>query len=69
MTIANYSIVQQGSGWTIDHDGTLEGDYSTKEAAFEAAAAAASNSIKLGYGVEIRVQPRAPGETNVGGPP
>jgi hypothetical protein len=69
MTIANYSIVQQGNGWTVDHDGTLEGDYLTKEAAFEAAAAAASNSIKLGYGVEIRVQARAPGETNVGGPP
>jgi hypothetical protein len=68
MTIARYHIVRRGEGWTIDHDGTLEGNYMNKEAAFESAAAAASLSIKSGFGIEIRVEARAPGETLSGGP-
>jgi hypothetical protein len=67
MKTANYNIVRSGDSWAIDHDGVLEGDYVTKEAAFEAVVAAASNSIKAGFGVSIKVEPRAPGETNVGG--
>jgi hypothetical protein len=69
MTIASYKVVRGGEAWAINHDGQVEGDYATKEAAFEAAVAAASNSIKRGFGISISVEPRASGETNAGGKP
>jgi hypothetical protein len=68
MPEATYEIIRNGKTWTIDHDGTHEGDYATKEAAFEAVYAAASNAIKDGYGVKISIPQRAPGEAAVGGP-
>ena len=68
MAEATYAIIRNGKTWTIDHDGTREGDYETKEAAFEAIYAAASNAIKDGYGVKIFIPQRAPGEAAVGGP-
>ena len=54
---AYYSIVKlNGTGhWAIRHDGRLCGDYATKEAAFEAAVAPASNAIKEGHAVTISV--------------
>lgn len=66
---ATYSIVRRNGGWAIEHDGAQRGDYATKEAAFEAAAGAASNAIKNGLGVVIKVPHRAPGETAMGGKP
>lgn len=69
MTTETYRIVRSGNGWAVDHDGRLEGDYATKEAAFESAAAAASNAIKDGMGIAITVDPRGPGETALGGKP
>lgn len=62
---ANYNIVRNGNGWAVNHDGTLEGEYETKEAAFESAAIAASNAIKLGYGVAVTVEPRTADEAAV----
>jgi hypothetical protein len=67
MAMETYKIVRGGNGWRVDHDGRREGDYATKEAAFEAAAAAASNAIKDGVGVTIIVEPPAPGEAAIGG--
>jgi hypothetical protein len=67
MSTETYKIVHNGKGWAVNHDGRLEGDYATKEAAFEAAAAAGSNCIKDGVGVTITVAPREPGETATGG--
>jgi hypothetical protein len=64
-----YKVVRGADGWRIDHDGRLEGDYATKEAAFEAATAAASNAIKDGAGVTITVEPPAHGEPVLGGKP
>jgi len=52
---ARYRVTKQQDGWSIEHDGRAEGDYSTKEAAFEAIVGAASNSIKDGYGVVIEI--------------
>jgi hypothetical protein len=52
-----YNIVRNGKSWTVNHDGVLEGDYATKEAAFESAAAAASKAIKDGVGIAITVEP------------
>jgi len=66
---ATYSIVPKSSGWAVEHDGAQKGDYATKEAAFEAAAGAASNAIKQGLGVTITVPQRASGETAMGGKP
>jgi hypothetical protein len=69
MSTETYNIVRRGNSWAVNHDGALEGDYATKEAAFESAAAAASNAIKDGVGIAITVEPRAPGETAIGGKP
>jgi hypothetical protein len=68
MTIreARYRIVQNGNGWSINHDGQQEGDYATKEAAFEAIVGAASNSIKDGCGVTIEVPGRKSDESALG---
>ena len=68
MAQATYSVIRKGTNWTIDHDGVFEGDYETKEAAFEAIYAAASNSIKDGFGVKISIPERAADEAAVGGP-
>lgn len=69
MSNETYQVVRQGKNWAIDHDGRLEGDYATKEAAFEAIVAAASNAIKDGNGIAIKVPERVAGETAVGGRP
>jgi hypothetical protein len=63
---ATYRIVRRNQDWAVDHNGRREGHYSTKEAAFEAAIGAASNSIKDGFGITIEVPPRAAGEPSLG---
>src|SRR4051794_23539347 len=57
MGLAEYMIVSKPEGWTILHDGTAQHDYDTKEAAFEAAVAAASLAPRQGP----EVHPSAPG--------
>ena len=64
--IANYRVIYKSEGWTIQHDGETEGDYATKEAAFEAIIWAASLSIRDGIGVRIDVPPRKKDETSLG---
>ena len=59
---AFYDIVAKGNEWTVVHDGAASGDYITKEAAFEVAAAAASNAIKSGHEVRITVPGRDAGK-------
>jgi hypothetical protein len=39
--------------WSILHDGNAEGEYATKEAAFESAVAAASLAIREGHEVKL----------------
>jgi hypothetical protein len=60
---AYYDIVATTDQWSVAHDGATTGGYATKEAAFEAAVAAASNSIKFGHEIRITV----PGRDEVGG--
>jgi hypothetical protein len=55
MGLAAYDIVKGDNGWSVAHEGKAAGSYATKEAAFEAAAAAASNAIKQGHEVRICV--------------
>ena len=69
MTTETYSIVRSAGGWTIDHDGSLEGDYETKKSAFEAIALAASSAIKDGVGVTINVPARSSGKSALGSRP
>ncbi|MDB5550211.1 MAG: hypothetical protein JWL86_195 [Rhizobium sp.] len=53
MGLATYLIVATGKAWGVLHDGNLEGDYITKESAFEAAVAAASLAIREGHEVHV----------------
>ncbi|HLH94894.1 MAG TPA: DUF2188 domain-containing protein [Xanthobacteraceae bacterium] len=64
MGSATYRIVHARDDWSIEHDGAMTGVYATKEAAFEAAAIAASNAIKEGHGITITV----PGADETGEP-
>jgi hypothetical protein len=59
--LAEYMIVAQGDGWGVLHDGSVRNRYATKEAAFEAASAAASLAIREGHEVHISVPDRSTG--------
>ena len=50
---AVYEILPYQSGWGVAHDGSIGGPYATKEAAFEATAAAASLAMREGHAIEI----------------
>jgi hypothetical protein len=53
MGSAIYKIVPYEGGWGVAHDGSIGGPYATKEAAFEATAAAASIAMHEGHAIEI----------------
>jgi hypothetical protein len=53
MGMAAYRIVRVTDGWGVDHDGSTQGPYETKEAAFEATIMAASNAMREGHAVQI----------------
>jgi hypothetical protein len=55
MGIARYDIVPVGKQWGVRHDGKINGEYVTKEAAFESAAMAASMAIHEGHEVHVSV--------------
>jgi hypothetical protein len=61
MGLAQYQIVSQGDEWGVLHDGNVKNRYATKEAAFEAAVAAASLAIREGHEVQIGVPDRSSG--------
>jgi hypothetical protein len=68
MGLASYAIISSGEGWGILHDGNVEGDYATKESAFESACAAASLAIREGHEVHISIPSRDAGNgTALGG--
>ena len=58
MGLAQYQILPQGDEWGVLHDGDVRNRYATKEAAFEAAVAAASLAIREGHEVHINVPDR-----------
>ncbi|MBU6462295.1 MAG: hypothetical protein KGK01_10120 [Bradyrhizobium sp.] len=62
MGLAQYSIVEVRDQWGVLHDGNIKGQYATKEAAFEAAATAASLAIRQGHEVHVSVPGREPRE-------
>jgi hypothetical protein len=63
MGLAAYEIVGSPGEWRVSHDGKAENVYETKEAAFEAAMAAASLALRQGH--EVRLS--APGSETVTG--
>lgn len=61
-----YEVIGREGEWIVSHDGADGMGYATKEAAFEAAVAAASNAIKAGAEVSIVVQGSEGGESALG---
>jgi hypothetical protein len=61
MGLAEYMIVSEQNGWSVLHDGSMQHEYETKEAAFEAAVAAASLAIRQGHEVHVSVPGREAG--------
>jgi hypothetical protein len=55
MGLARYDIVPVGKQWGVRHDGKINGEYATKEAAFESATMAASMAIHQGHEVHVSV--------------
>ena len=53
MGLASYESVGSAGAWRVSHDGKAENVYETKEAAFEAAVAAASLALRQGHEVRI----------------
>ena len=69
MGLAQYSVVMSERHWAVLHDGVLEGDFETKEAAFEAAVGAASLAMREGHEVHISVPSRQAGPGTTSGIP
>jgi hypothetical protein len=61
MGLAEYMIVSEQNGWSVLHDGSAQHKYETREAAFEAAVAAASLAIRQGHEVHVSVPGREDG--------
>jgi hypothetical protein len=61
MGLASYKIFGVPGAWHVDHDGKAPNTYDTKEAAFEAAVAAASLALRQGHEVSVT----APGSNGV----
>lgn len=58
---ASYAIIAQNDAWTVLHDGETNGDFATKEAAFESAIAAASLAIRQGHEILVSAPGREAG--------
>jgi hypothetical protein len=61
MGLAQYAVMSVGQRWGVLHDGNVEGDFATKESAFESAMAAASLAIRVGHEVVVCVPGREAG--------
>ena len=61
MGFASYAVIATSKGWGILHDGAVEGESETQEAAFESAVVAASLAIRDGHEVHVSVPSRNAG--------
>ena len=61
MGLAQYAVIAVGNHWSVLHDGNVEGDFVTKESAFESAIAAASLAIREGHEIHVSVPGREAG--------
>ena len=55
MGIASFEVVGSGGVWRVKRDGEPIGRYPIKEAAFEAAVAAALSVVREGFEVQVSV--------------
>lgn len=53
MGMARYAIIGQKGDWHVEHYGKVAHTYATKEAAFDAAVAAASLAMREGHQIAI----------------
>jgi hypothetical protein len=68
MAEKRYRAVGGSGHWAVsEDDAEPAGDYATREGALETIYLAASNDIKSGHGVTIRIDPPAPDEPATGG--
>jgi hypothetical protein len=67
MGLAQYAVIARGDTWSVLHDGNAENEYETKEAAFEAAVAAASLAIREGHEVHVSVPDASAGNKTTSG--
>lgn len=58
---ASYAILERGDKWVVLHDGETNGDFETKEAAFELAVSAASLAIRQGHEILVSAPGRDSG--------
>ena len=64
MPRVTYRIISTAEGWVIEHDDGSSGGYELPEAAFEAAAAAASLDLKERRDITLSVEfPEGPEDT------
>ena len=61
MGLAQYAVISVRDRWGVLHDGNVEGDFATKESAFESAIAAASLAIRQGHEIHVSVPGRDAG--------
>jgi len=66
MGLAQYRILGRAGTWTVEHDGKSPNDYATKEAAFEAAVAAASLALRQGHEIILTAPGSEAGGTATG---
>jgi hypothetical protein len=61
MGLAQYAVTAVGDCWCVLHDGNVEGDFVTKESAFESAIGAAALAIRQGHEIHVSVPGREAG--------
>ena len=66
METEHYEIIGREGHWYVEYNGEPGMAYATKEAAFEAAFAGATNAVKAGHDVTIHVAGAYAGETALG---
>jgi len=67
MEAEHYEVVGHEGHWHVEYNGKIGMAYATKEAAFEAAFAGATNAVKAGHDVTIHVDGVRADESALGG--
>jgi hypothetical protein len=68
MGTASYQIIGEPGNWRVLHDDRMPNSYETKEAAFEAAVAAASLALRQGHEIIVTAPGARNGELATGAP-
>jgi hypothetical protein len=68
VAVARFVILRRGEHWAIERNGSVGGEYLSRESAFEVTAAEVSNAIKVGHRIEIVIEAPAYDEPALGTP-